>query len=363
MDNRELERTIAGLFVVGFKGTSITEDVRKLLDMGLGGVILFSRNMPDLDSTVDLLGKLHGATLGPPLVMSLDQEGGSVQRLGPPVLQLPPMQILGRGGSELCKRAGAQLGAELRALGFCMDYAPVMDVDSNPANPVIGDRAFSHDPDEVAELAQAFADGLSEAGVANCAKHFPGHGDTETDSHLSLPRLSHSLERLRSFEMLPFKRAVEHSVDSVMMAHLLADSIDARVPTSLSKAAYEILRQELGFDGLCLTDDVEMGAVAQEPGVVDACVQAVAAGADGVLVCHRPELALDAIERIRALVQTGRLEFSQLEESANRWQRLRKKYHFQEQSLIVDMDRFEALRHSPERRRLEQDLDLLENRS
>ncbi len=358
MDNRELSRIISGLFIVGFQGTSLPEDVRRLIDMGLGGVILFSRNLPDVDTSVSLVEQLCAASSNHPLLVSLDQEGGPIQRLGPPVLQLPAMQVLGSGGPVLCRRAGAQLGAELNALGYCMDYAPVLDVNSNPANPVIGQRAFSEDPATAAQLALSFAQGLSEAGVANCGKHFPGHGDTDTDSHVSLPRLAHSMERMRSVELLPFTKAAH--LDSIMVAHLLADSIDAGVPTSLSPATYEMLRHELGFDGLCLTDDVEMGAVAEDPGVVDAGVAAIAAGADGVLVCHRPELVLEAVEKIMALVSGGQMDLARLRESGKRWIRLKKKYGFDKQARMPDRDRFEALCKCPERKQLEEDIQALE---
>lgn len=359
----ELRRTLAGLFIVGFKGTSVPEEVRQLMDMGLGGVILFSRNLPDFDTSAALLEQLYSAASAQPLVVSLDQEGGDIQRLGPPVLQLPPMQILAQGGADLCKRAGAQLGAELASLSFSMDYAPVLDVNSNAANPVIGQRAFSDDPQQVADLAMAFAEGLSESGVANCGKHFPGHGDTDVDSHIALPRLSHSLERLRSVELFPFSRATERNLDSIMMAHLLAASIDDKLPTSLSPAAYEILRKDLGFEGLCLTDDLEMGAVAKKPGTVEASVAAIKAGADGVLVCHQPRLVFEAIEKLLHLAKIAQMDLAALQTSKNRWDSLWKKYDLDKGPRRPDLDSFEALINSQERRLLESEINLLEKKS
>ena len=363
MDDRELLRTIAGLFVVGFSGISPPKDILDLVDMGLGGVILFSRNLPDVETCVDLVEQLCDAASVQPLLVSLDQEGGDVQRLGPPVIQLPAMQVLGLGGVELCRRAGAQLGAELRALGFCMDYAPVLDVNSNLDNPIIGRRAFSDEPHQAALLALGFAQGLSEAKIANCGKHFPGHGDTDTDSHISLPLLSHSMERLRSVELIPFEKAIDRSLDSIMVAHLLAESIDKDAPTSLSAETYKILRDDLGFEGLCLTDDMEMGAVAENPGVVDACIAALRSGADGVLVCHRPELAFEAIDRIAVLVQSGQMDLSALLLSERRWQGLRRKYEFEKDPVRPDIEKFRALCKSRERNRLEVEIKRLEHMS
>jgi beta-N-acetylhexosaminidase len=180
------------------------------------------------------------------------------------------------------------MGAELRALGFDVDFAPVLDVHTNPNNPVIGDRAFGRDPELVARRALAFARGLDSAGILSCGKHFPGHGDTEVDSHLALPRLPHDLDRLRRVELAPFARAARAGLPMIMTAHVVFEAIDPGVPATLSRRVLgDLLRGELGYRGLVVSDDLDMNAIAGHTGVGDAAVRAVAAGCDALLLCRR----------------------------------------------------------------------------
>src|SRR5512146_1069601 len=204
---RTVDEEVAGLFAVGFQGTAPTAEVLELVRRGVYGVVLFASNVESAEQVAELVAALK-RTAGRRLLVSIDQEGGRVARLRSPhgFTELPPMRALGATADQhLAYQIGALLGRELRAVGIDQDYAPVVDVDTNPANPVIGDRSFSRDPDEVARMAAALARGLQDSGVAACAKHFPGHGDTSQDSHTALPHLPHALDRLKEVELVPFR--------------------------------------------------------------------------------------------------------------------------------------------------------------
>ena len=199
------------------------------------------------------------------------------------------------GDPELTRGAAKGLGAQLRALGINLDFAPVLDVDTNPANPVIGDRAFGSEPDTAIEHALAFADGLHEGGVLSCGKHFPGHGDTDLDSHLALPTLRHDRERLDRVELAPFRAAVER-IPSLMTAHVVFEALDPGVPATMSSAVItELLRNEIGYEDAVFSDDLEMKAVSERYAIEDAGVLAIEAGCDLLLVCSE----LDAAARLR----------------------------------------------------------------
>ncbi|MFO0659348.1 MAG: glycoside hydrolase family 3 N-terminal domain-containing protein [Polyangiaceae bacterium] len=227
------------------------------------GAILFRRNLTSLESTRALCTAIATVDPDAPPFIAVDEEGGRVGRLPAPYQRLPPMrelaQTLTLNGLE---REGEKLGETLAKLGFNLDFAPVLDVDTNPANPIIGDRAFSNVPHEAARRALAFAKGLS-THVMTCGKHFPGHGDTHLDSHLALPIIEHDDARLRSVELVPFAAASPRGVDSMMSAHIVVTAWDPSTPATLShKICTKILREELGFDGVLFSDDLEMKAVA-----------------------------------------------------------------------------------------------------
>lgn len=286
------------LIVGGFDGVELPAPFAEALGEGRrGGAILFRRNLPDLQITAVLCGAIAAAAEGaaPPFV-GVDEEGGRVSRLPNPFLKLPPMRALAAEGASAVRDAARRIGRQLRALGFNLDFAPVLDVDSNPDNPVIGDRSFGADPAQVAELGAAFAEGLAEAGIAACGKHFPGHGDTDVDSHLGLPRVRHDLARLREVEWPPFARAIAAGVPAMMTAHVLCEAIDAERIGTLSPILCGLLRRELGFRGVLFSDDLEMNAIQEVCGRPDddaptaiarAAVAAIAAGCDVVLICRR----------------------------------------------------------------------------
>lgn len=294
--------TAAGqVLVAGFGGTTPPEELlRAARAEHVAGFILFARNLRDAPQVAALNASL-ASVLRPerPALVAVDQEGGRVRRLGPPVLQLPPMRRLGAiDDPDLTQRAASLLGRQLRALGFTMDFAPVMDVDTHPDNPVIGDRSFGAEPERVIRHGLAFAEGLQGAGVLACGKHFPGHGDTLQDSHFALPRLAHDRQRLDRVELPPF-RACRGRVAALMTAHVVFEILDAKTPATLSRRALrDLLRGELGYDGLIVSDDLEMRAVADHMDVAAAAVAAVDAGCDVVLVCSRVHACLQAHEAL-----------------------------------------------------------------
>jgi beta-N-acetylhexosaminidase len=312
----QLQADIGQLLWIGFEGTALPADVAARIAAGqAGAVILFGGNIPmisaggeaDIEGLIELNQALHGAAPadGPPLWIAVDQEGGRVQRVRAPATVWPPMlsfdaqpQASAAGPEDrvdeeaeekieqLAERVGMAMGRELALLGFDLDFAPVLDVHTNPQNPVIGDRAFGRDPARVAGRALAFARGLSRAGVIGCGKHFPGHGDTDTDSHLALPRLAHDMDRLRAVELLPFQRAVAAGLPMIMTAHAVFAALDDGLPATLSRRVITgLLREQMGFEGVVVSDDLDMRAIADNFGVGEAAVQAIAAGCDALLLC------------------------------------------------------------------------------
>jgi beta-N-acetylhexosaminidase len=319
-----LDREVAGLFCVGFDGKAPSPEVLELVSRGVYGVVLFARNVEDAEQVAGLVAELKRAADGP-LLVSIDQEGGRVARLraAQGFTELPPMRALGDTGDEvLAREAGRLLGSELRAVGIDQDFAPVVDVDTNPANPVIGDRSLSRDPEVVSRLGAALAQGLQEAGVAACAKHFPGHGDTSMDSHLELPRLPHPLERLERVELVPFRALARAGVASVMTAHVVFDALDARRPATLSPPVMRLLREQAGFDGCAISDDLEMKAVADHFPLEEAAPGAVLAGVDALLVCHRADVQHRAIDLVRMAAERGGIPRDRLAEARGRVLRL-----------------------------------------
>lgn len=290
------------LLVVGLEGKRLGEAERRAIAAGeRGGVVLFRRNVGSgiegLREVAELVAEVTAAAGAehPPLV-AVDQEGGRVMRLGPPALQLPPMRKLGDLDDEdFVVRVAEAQARELAALGFTMSFAPIADVHTREDNPIIGDRAFATTPDGVAKLAAAWARGLSRGGVLSCAKHFPGHGDTTVDSHLALPKVDRSRSDLDRIEIAAFAPlARDPNVASMMTAHVVYPGLDPTQPATLSRTVCtDLLRRDLGFEGVLFSDDLEMKAI--ELPVGEAAVRAVLAGCDVLLVCSRPDLVDEAL--------------------------------------------------------------------
>jgi len=283
-----LRRQIGQLLIAGFNGAQPPVELRSLArEFGLGGAILFARNVEEPAQVAELSFELARLTPDMPAWVSVDQEGGRVARLKAPFTEWPPMATLGRSGdTALAERFARALAVELRSVGITLDYAPVLDIHTNPKNPVIGDRALAEKARTVADLGAAIVRVLQSEGVAACGKHFPGHGDTSADSHFELPLVEHPPELLREREFLPFAAAIAAGVATMMTAHVFIPALDEERPATLSKRIVTgLLREELGFQGVILSDDLEMKALAAERSVPESAVQAIAAGCDGVLVC------------------------------------------------------------------------------
>ena len=296
------------LIMIGVDGTKVTHELWLFIkEMSPGGVILFGANYKSPRQISKFISSLCDAAEGP-LIVGVDQEGGRVARLGPPFTQLPPMANLGlmRSSKKRALGVGRLLGCELAAVGINLDFAPVLDVATNPFNPIIGDRAISADAAKVAQLGAALIQGLQREGVGACGKHFPGHGDTDVDSHLTLPLLPHTRKRLELCEFLPFRSAIETGVASIMVGHLMFPNLDRDLPATFSRAiTHGILRRELGYDGLIFTDDLAMGGIDGFFPPQEMAWRAIAAGADMALVCHGRETQRQALEGLRRAMGQG----------------------------------------------------------
>ena len=325
-----LRRRIGQLLIAGFDGHTIPVELRSLArEFGLGGVILFRRNVAEPEQVAELSFEAAHLLRDLPLWVAVDQEGGRVARLKAPFTEWPPMITLGRSGDAgLAERFARALAAELKAVGITLDFAPVLDIATNPANPVIGDRALSDNADEAARLGAAIIRALQAEGVAACGKHFPGHGDTSVDSHDALPLVEHPIEQLRDRELKPFKAAVEADVAAIMTAHLFMPALDEERPATLSRRIVTgLLREELGFEGLILSDDLEMKAISAAHPVPASAVLAIEAGCDGVLICGAAyDLQAAALEEIVHAVEQERLPWSRVEQALERQQRVKERF-------------------------------------
>lgn len=323
---------IASLFMVGFEGITVPDALQDLLRAGLGGVILFKRNIASLPQLRDLTAELRGIAQRP-LLIGVDHEGGRVFRLPKPFTQVPPLRTLGHyakchsDGPVLAFQIAKMMATELAAVGINVNFAPVLDINTNLQNPIIGDRAFGADRDLVTALGRAMVRGCAEGGVAACGKHFPGHGDTGQDSHLTLPTLPHTWDRLRQFELAPFAAAIKEGVPMIMPGHLLYGAIDAANPIPFSeRAIHGLLREEMHFNGVIVTDDLEMGALKKICPLEDAAVRSLRAGCDLAMICRDTAAAARAIQHVEAAVTSGQLDSIRLEQSTARIASLSARY-------------------------------------
>lgn len=315
------------LLMIDLSGPRLTADERAFLsEHPVGGVCLFARNIEDRFQVAELTAELR-SLCGDAFLVATDQEGGGVVR--PLDVPYPPsaMALGAADDPALSEKVGAATARGLRSQGINLNFAPVADVNSNPRNPVIADRSFGEDPARVARHVAAFVRGTQAEGVAACVKHFPGHGDTETDSHLGLPVLEADLKRLEGLEFIPFRAALTANVAAVMSAHIVLPGFDAHRPATLSQAVLTgLLREHLGFDGVIFTDALNMRAVADRYSPTGAVLGALAAGADmpvhvGPLPEHR-EVALG----LRRALAEGRLEPASVERSLARVTALARRY-------------------------------------
>ena len=322
------QEKVGQLLVAGIGGTEAGEDgLQAVQDYQVGGVILFGRNVESAQQLADLTNELK--TLNgdnTPLFLCVDQEGGRVDRMPPEVDDLPSAyDYIAAGGAPL--ERGKVLAAQCAAFGFNLDFSTCLDIWSNPDNTVIGDRAYGSDPDTVTSAGLAVNQGLEQGGVIPVVKHFPGHGDTSTDSHVDLPVVGKTAEELEEFELIPFQAAIDQGTPCVMVAHILMTQIDPDLPASLSpKVVDGLLRQEMGFDGVVCTDDLTMGAISNTYGMGEAAVMAVEAGCDLLLVCHEADNLTAARDALLSAVDAGRISMERLDESVYRILSLKQEY-------------------------------------
>lgn len=327
-----LEQQIGQMLLLGWEGAteqearSVNDHAASLVDeLLVGGVILMGRNISppeDLRVTLAALQDRAQANGLPPLFIATDQEGGRVRRLTPPDYTFsPPAKEIGDTGDPTQARHwAAVIGKELKSVGINWDFAPDLDVNNNPDNPVIGNRSYGDDPALVAEMGAAAVRGFQDdAKILACGKHFPGHGDTNIDSHKSLPQISHGQDRLDKIELVPFRAAIKAGLAAIMTAHILFAELDAERPATLSpRILTGLLRDEMGFDGLIITDSLTMGGVATGWGSPEAAVLAAIAGADILLCCGSWETQRAIREALVSAARSGRLSQTRIDDSLAR---------------------------------------------
>lgn len=317
------------MVMVGLKGEELTQEEKGLVDeYPFGGFILFKHNLRAPEQILSLCRSLWEFKRDLPPFIAIDQEGGRVHRLPPPFIHFPPAAMLGRTRNcDLAYQVGLATAQELSAVGINLNFAPVLDVNSNPRNPVIGDRSFGSEPRLVTTLGWATIQGLRNGGVIPCGKHFPGHGDTFKDSHLELPSVKKDLARLNSTELPPFIYACQNQVESLMTAHVVYPALDPDYPATLSKAIIgKLLRQKIGYKGVVFGDDMEMKAISKNYSLEDAVTLGVHAGVDVLMFCHDKTSAIRAFDFLHQKSEKDAKLEERIEESYQRIKRLKDRY-------------------------------------
>ena len=324
-----LDEKIGQMIVAGFNGTDVNEELINLVNTNkVGGVILFKRNIETSEQLKKLNNNIDGLNKEIPLFISVDEEGGRVNRLPSDMENFSSAREVGlKNDKDYAYNNGKSIGESLKVTGFNMNYAPVLDIFSNPKNTVIGDRAFGSDVETVSTMGIATMKGIEEEGIISVIKHFPGHGDTSVDSQYGLPIVYKTLEELENFELIPFKKAIKEGCKAIMVSHILLDKIDKQNPSSMSETVVtDILREQLGFDGVVITDDMEMGAITENFTVEDACVQSIIAGCDIVLIGSGNESIYNTIQAIKDSILNGKITEERINESVVRIIKLKNEY-------------------------------------
>ncbi len=331
IEKMSLEEKIGQMVIVGLDGYENDAHSKKFIEKyKIGGFILFKRNIKDTKQMISLLNSLKESNGQDniPLFLSIDEEGGRVSRMPDEFLKIPTNKKIGKlNDDDLSYQVGSIIGEELKSFGFNMNFAPVLDINSNPKNPVIGDRSFGSEASIVAKLGIQTMKGMQTQNIISVVKHFPGHGDTAVDSHKGLPIVNHDLERLKSYELIPFSAAIENKVDVIMVAHILLPKIDADNPASLSKKIIsDVLRDDMGFDGVVVTDDFTMGAIVTKYDIGEAAVKSIQAGSDIVLVCHDFDKEEAVIMALQNAARAGTISMESIDQSVYRILKLKEKY-------------------------------------
>lgn len=337
VDSMSLEEKVGQMIFGGIEGVELSEKSREMIrEDKVGGIIFFKDNLVNANQIVTLLNSIKAENMQQqyPLFLGIDQEGGRVTRI-PELNNLPTNKQIGKKDNPaLAFQLGELLGKQLNAFGFNLDFAPVLDVDSNPNNPVIGDRSFGSDPKLVSELGISTMKGLQSENVISVIKHFPGHGDTEVDSHIELPIVSKNMKELQALEFIPFQNALKSGADVVMIGHILLPEIDANKPSSISNVVItKILREQLKYEGVVMTDDMTMKAILDNYEIGKAAVEAVKAGNDIVLIAHDYEKVQRAIQAILEAVQNEEIKVEQIDRSVERILQLKDKYQLSNDQL------------------------------
>jgi beta-N-acetylhexosaminidase len=326
-----LDEKIGQMVIAGISGTTINSNDKKLITQSkVGGFIFYGENLKTPQQTVQLLNqlKVENATNPLPLLLSVDQEGGKISRLPGGLIPFPTNKEIGSiNNTQFSYKIGTLLGKELKGFGFNLDYAPVLDINSNPNNPIIGDRSFGNNPELVSKLGIQTMKGIQSQTIIPTIKHFPGHGDTSVDSHLELPIVRKSLSDLKKLELIPFERAIDNGAEVVMVAHILLPKLDANFPASMSKKIItDLLRNQLQFGGVVITDDMTMKAITDHYNIGKAAVDSVNAGSDIILVAHDFNKIQTAISSIKKAVQNGEISEQRINDSVSRIIKLKRKY-------------------------------------
>lgn len=330
LNSMSLDEKIGQLVIAGLEGTSLqTADKRLVTDYHVGGLIFYADNLTTQTQTVQFVRQVKSANSVNklPLFISVDQEGGRVARL-PGVSAIPTNKAIGdRDDSAFAYSIGETLGQQLKSMDFNLNYAPVLDINSNPNNPVIGDRSYGNNSRIVSRMGIPTMKGIQSENIIPVIKHFPGHGDTSVDSHIDLPVVNKNLAQLEALELIPFENAINQGADVVMAAHILLPKIDPAYPSSMSEYVIDgLLREQLDFDGVIMTDDMTMGAIVNHYGIGEAAVRSIQAGSDIILVAHGAENAVSTIQAIRAAVQNGQISEQRINESVLRILHLKDQY-------------------------------------
>jgi len=328
-----LEEKVGQFLMIGFRGKSLHQKTKDFIkNFYIGGVILFEDNLRDQHQTTSLCRELQEVSRSfpakTPLFIAVDQEGGRVSRLKDFIPPFPPARLLGQIGSiDLVKSYFRRTARELRLVGINMNLAPVLDIDTNPKNPVIGDRAFGKEPGIVVKMGVAAIEALHHEGVITTAKHFPGHGDTSLDSHLTLPKLEHNLARLKNIELKPFRAAIHHLVDTIMTAHVVYKGVDPEYPATLSKRIiHDLLRKELKFKGVVISDDLVMKGITESYNIEEAALLAKNAGTDILLISQHSKNQLRVYERLISSIEKKEISLRMLDKSLKRILKLKERY-------------------------------------
>lgn len=331
ISNMSLDEKIGQLVISGFYGTTLDENILKLIkENKISGVILFNRNVNDSNTLLSLNNSLKESNKNNklPLFISVDEEGGSVTRMPKDIKRLPTNKYIGSlNNKDLSYKVGEILGEQLSYFGFNMNFAPVLDINSNSNNPVIGDRSFGNNKDIVASLGTSTMKGIQSKNIISVVKHFPGHGDTSVDSHVNLPVVNYNINRLNSFEFVPFKTAIQNGADAVMVGHILLPKIDNKYPSSMSyEIVTNILRKDLEFNGLVVSDDMTMGAITENYSIEEAAVKSINAGVDLLLVCQKYENTENVLKALKEAVLNGTISKERLDNALYNIISIKKKY-------------------------------------